>query len=140
MDGYCPFWFGGGAELVSRRARITVMTAIEIRVNGKKQCVAGIPDGTVAVSVSCTGRTNGRKKDGGYLFLHVDGLDSERDEHVDWMGRDDFAIGDEIVLRFVDAPKTDSPKKRKPAEEHRKARKDFVRRIARELVWKIQTE
>jgi hypothetical protein len=115
------------------------MTAIEIQVNGKEHCVAGITDGTVAVTLQWTGRGNGiGGSQSQYMGFMVSGLDSKDDEHFEWKGREGLAVGDEVVLRFVDVPKTDPPQKIWTAlDEKRSAKEAMVRRLAGELGWEI---
>ena len=119
------------------------MTAIEIHVNGKKQCVAGIAcDGVVSAILSWIGRGDEHPKlPREDISLRVSGLDSKRDEHMDWITRD-MKVGDEIVLRVVDVQKSDAPKKksRTPASETRRRQKAYVRRMAKQFGWKIQTQ
>ena len=114
------------------------MIAIEIRVNGKKQCLAGIADGTVDAHVFCTGRRHWRRDPKSYQCLFLSGVDKKRDEHLDWM-KCDLAVGDEVVLRFVRASKIDLPAKRSRMTS-RQAKEGFVRHMAKELGWKIQTK
>ena len=118
------------------------MTAIEVRVNGKRQCVAGIAhDGLVSAILSWFGRGDDRpelpRED---ITFRVSGIDSKRDEHVDWLSRD-MAVGDEIVLRVVDVPELVAPKKgsRKPVSDTRRHQKARVRRLAKQFGWKILT-
>jgi len=111
-------------------------------VNGKKQCVAGIArDGVVSAILSWVERGDEHpelpRED---VSLRVGGLDSKRDEHVDWLTRD-MAVGDEIVLRIVDVRKPDAPKKeRRPGSDTRRRQKAHVRRMAKQFGWKIQTQ
>jgi len=125
-----------------RSAGSHFMTAIEVHVNGKKQCVAGIArDGVVSAILSWVGRGDEHpelsRED---VSLRVGGLDSKRDEHVDWLTRD-MAVGDEIVLRIVDVRKLDAPKKeRRPGSDTRRRQKAHVRRMAKQFGWKIQTQ
>src|SRR5258705_11119609 len=111
------------------------MTAIEVHVNGKKQCVAGIArDGVVSAILSWVGRGDEHpdlaRED---VSLRVGGLDSKRDEHVDWLTRD-MAVGDEIILRIIDVRKPDAPKKgsRRTASDTRRRQKTHVRRMAKQ--------
>jgi len=119
------------------------MTAIEVRVNGKKQCIAGIArDGVVSAILSWVGRGDEHpelpRED---VTLRVGGLDSMRDQHVDWLTRD-MEVGDEIILRLVDVRKPDAPQKgnRRPASDTRRRQKANVRRMAKEFGWKIETQ
>jgi hypothetical protein len=118
------------------------MTAIEVHVNGKKQCIAGIARaGVVSAILSWVGRDDQHpdlpRED---VSLRVGGLDSKRDEHVDWLTKD-MVVGDEIILRIVDVRKPDAPKKgsRRPVSDSRRRQKAHVRRMAKHFGWKIQT-
>jgi hypothetical protein len=119
------------------------MTAIEVHVNGKKQCIAGIArDGVVSAILSWVGRGNEYpelpRED---VSLRVGGLDSKRDEHVDWLTRE-MGVGDEIVLRIVDVRKPDPPRKgsRRSAGGTRRRQKAYARRMAKQFGWKIQKQ
>ncbi len=110
------------------------MNAIEISVNGRRQSLAGLREGIVDATVQFTGK--GEKKE--LQFVQVTGFDSQRNEHVVWMKRDGLTVGDEVLLRLVDAPKTDSPKGRMKPTDRRKGQEALVHRMAKELGWKIQ--
>lgn len=117
------------------------MIALEIHVNGKKQCTAGFADGGVATAiVSCVLRLD-EKRDlpKEQANLHVSGLDSQRHEHVAWLQEDALAVGDEVVLRVVDAQSVDAPLDgtRRPRDEQR--HKDYVLKLAKQFGWKVDT-
>lgn len=118
------------------------MTAIEVHVNGKKQCVAGIArDGVVSAILSWVARGDDLPKlPQEQISLCVGGLDSQRDEHMDWLTRE-IKIGDEIVLRVVDVQKPNAPKEksRRSASNTRRQQKAYVRRMAKVFGWRIQT-
>lgn len=61
------------------------MTALEVHLNGERQCVAGIVEGTVDAHFSCAGVRTGQKPPGGYLGFIINGLDPSRDEHLEWL-------------------------------------------------------
>ena len=69
----------------------------------------------------------------------MNGPDSKRDEHLKWL-EGELAVGDEIVIRILETPKSDPPKKREPTGGDRPAKEVMVRRIAKELGWKISTK
>ena len=77
------------------------------------------------------------------LNLGVSGLVSRSDEFLEWL-QCDVEPGDEVTIRIIEAAKVDQPKKRRrqratPAQIQ--ARKQAViRRLAKELGWKIQRE
>jgi len=114
------------------------MIAIEIRVNGRKERIAGIADGTVDVHLALTSRRHWRKDPKASIALLLSGMDSKRDEHIDWADRD-LAVGDEIVMRLVQTSKVDQPTKRSRMTS-RQAKESFVRRMAEDLGWKIHTK
>ena len=63
------------------------MLALEVHINGKRRCLAGIADdGVVSAILSWVGR--GRPERGlprEDVSIRVGGLDSERREHMDWL-------------------------------------------------------
>jgi len=94
------------------------MTAIEVHVIGKRQCVAGIAHKGVVSAILVIGtESNGSNP---LVTFRVGGLDSEREDHVEWLKRDGIAgkemtVGNEIVLRIVDIRDPDAPKERRPS-------------------------
>ncbi len=121
------------------------MLAFEIYINGKKKCTAGIRGPcalTAALSWVLRERAApGRKRK--ELNLGVGGLVSRSDEFLQWL-QSDVQPGDEVSIRIVEAAKVDKPKKRwrqraTPAQIKRR-KQAHVRRLARELGWKIQTQ
>ncbi len=114
------------------------MIAIEIRLNGKKERIAGIADGTVDVHLALTCRRHWRKEPKASSGLLLSGMDSKRDEHIEWADLD-LAVGDEIVMRLVQTSKVDQPTKRSRMTS-RQAKESFVRQMAEDLGWKIQTK
>ena len=116
------------------------MTVIEFHLNGKKHCSVGCPNGTVDVHVFCAGaRSQHKNPSPEYTGFLIDGLDSVRGQHLAWM-EGELAVGDEVLLRVLRAPRTDPPRKRKPAEGSRAAKEFMVRRLAKELGWRIRTK
>ena len=73
--------------------------------------------------------------------MHVSGLDSARDEHMDWL-RQDLVAGDDVRIRIVDVPKADHPitGSRKPVDNSMRHKKAYVRRMAKQFGWKILTD
>ena len=96
------------------------MLALEVHINGKRRCLAGIEgDGVVSAILSWVGR--GHPQRGlpkGDVSLRVGGLDSVRREHMDWLEQD-LAGGDDVRIRVVDVPKVDRPLKgsTRPADD-----------------------
>ena len=112
------------------------MRAFEVHLNGKTLCLAGIGnDGVLsAIATWVTGRR------GAALDLNVGGLITPDQEHVRWVYRK-LRVGDEITLKIVERDSVDKPKERHrvdPAED-RRAQKKYVRRMAKQFGWKIQT-
>jgi hypothetical protein len=111
------------------------MRALNVSLNGKKLCVAGVGDRGVLSAI--VNWVSGRR--GEDLFLQVGGLANE--VHVDWVSQKTLRVGDEIRVRIVDTESADKPTQERrihPAETL-KAKKRYVRAIAKELGWKIQT-
>ena len=116
------------------------MLALEVYVNGKRRCSAGIAgDGVVSAILSWIGR--GRPERGlpkEDVSLRVGGLDSARREHIDWLEQD-LVAGDDVRIRIVDVPKVDRPIKgsRRPVGNTTRRQKAHVRRMAKQFGWKI---
>lgn len=74
------------------------------------------------------------------LFVHVGGLANE--EHIDWVKQKRLKVGDEIRVKIVEARSADKPvrKRRIDPGETLKAKKHYVRMVAKELGWKIETK
>jgi|SRR5580658_4420253 hypothetical protein len=112
------------------------MRAFEVCLNGKKLCLAGIGDDGVLTAI-----VNWVKGRGGTdMFLQVGGLVSQVDEHVRWVNQKHLRVGDQIQIRVVEASAVDKPieRYRTDPKERLKAQKNYVRRMAKELGWKIQ--
>ena len=113
------------------------MRAFDVSLNGKKLCRAGIgDDGVLTTIVNWVTRKNT-----GDLFLEVGGLVSTVDEHVSWVNQKPLQVGDTIRVTLVEAKSVDEPKKKqRPSKvELIKARKRYVRKMAKQFGWKIQT-
>jgi len=119
------------------------MLALEVHINGKRRCLAGIAnDGVVSAILSWVGRGNperGLPKED--MSIQVGGLDSERREHMDWL-QQELAAGDDVRIRVVDVPKVDRPIKgsRRPVDDGNRRQKAYVRRMAKQFGWKIVTK
>ncbi len=118
------------------------MLAIEVRINGKKHCTAGITDEGVVSAILSLVRRSGNN--GGApkreISLIVGGLNSQRREHADWL-KADLAEGDEVRIRIVDVRKADDPLKGsvRPVDNGLQSQKGYVRRMAKGFGWKIST-
>lgn len=111
------------------------MRAFNVSLNGKKLCLAGVGErGVLSAIVNWVAGDRGAD-----MFMEVGGLANE--EHVDWVNQKRLQVGDEISVQIVDAASADMPVRRRrthPAETL-EAKKRYVRRMAKELGWKIQT-
>jgi hypothetical protein len=108
------------------------MRAFEIRLNGKKLCVAGLQEGTLLFSVAGGESKNGR----GGVGLGMTGvLDTQAS--VRWQQRA-LRMNDEVRVKIVETSVVDKFKvlQKAPAYE-RKYEKAYVRRMAKEFGWKI---
>lgn len=75
------------------------------------------------------------------LEMQVRGLVSRTDEHLEWLARQ-LQRGDEIAIRVVESSAADEPHRRKPDSptEKRRRQESYVRHMAEEFGWKIQTQ
>jgi hypothetical protein len=119
------------------------MIAFEVRLNSKKICIAGVGDvGVLTTSLAWRGSQPYHK--GGptvaeYLRLDVGRL-TDSGEHLRWLDRK-LKRGDVVSIQVVQANSPDKARERQrpnPAAELRR-QKQYVRRMAKELGWKIQT-
>ena len=122
-----------------------VMLAFEIYINGKKRCTAGIRGPCVLTAALCwvlrEPKSGPRKRK--ELNLGVGGLVSRSDESLEWLQRD-VQPGDEVSIRIIEAAKVDKPKTRRrlratPAQIKQR-KQAFLRRLAKEVGWKIQKQ
>ena len=100
-----------------------MMTAFEVRLNGKSLCTAGIGRNGVLTAIATwvrraaptTEATRPRKRRKEELDLRVGGLAHDRDGanvHVEWAVRS-LRHGDEIRIRVVQAERVSRPRRRK---------------------------
>jgi len=111
------------------------MVAFEVYINGKRICTAEIGDNGVTTIVTWAAAPPNRKD----LGFAVGGLISPRGEHLRWADRQGLQVGDEVRVKIVERTKVDRPRSRErpnPAQEPC-AKKPYVRRLAKELGWKI---
>ena len=118
------------------------MLAFEVHVNGEKKCVAGIGEpGVLTTTLTWVlGEPKGRRRGSEDMGLRVGGLVSRTDEFVDWFRRD-MRRGDEVVIRLVEVADADTPKRRRresPAKRRRQ-QEAYIRRMAKQFGWKVQT-
>ncbi len=114
------------------------MPTFNVQVNGKKVCTAGLPGhGVLGAHVSSVRHKGSRKPP--TLSLHVGGLDSDTREHLVWHEALPLRVGDEVRIKVLTEGRTDRPSARKkpdPSADLR-ARKSYVRKMAKELGWKL---
>jgi len=111
------------------------MRAFKISLNGKNLCLAGVGErGVLTAIVDWVAQDRGEE-----LSLQVGGLANE--EHLKWTGQKLLHVGDEIRVKIVEAASVDKPVKKRPIDlkETLRAKKRYVRMIAKELGWKIQS-
>jgi len=118
------------------------MLAFEIHLNGKRLCTAGIGEPGVVTSIITwvLGERTGSGKKPWDLGLTVGGLVSRTEEHVNWARRS-LRTGDEVSIRIVEVEDSDKPRERRredPAKKQRQ-KKAYVRKLAKEFGWKIET-
>src|SRR5215470_14600368 len=112
------------------------MRAFNVSLNGKKLCLAGVGErGVLSAIVNWVAGDSGTD-----LFMHVGGLANE--EHIDWVKQKHLHVGDEIRVKVIDAGSVDKPdrKRRIHPAETLKAKKRYVRMMAKELGWKIHPQ
>jgi hypothetical protein len=114
------------------------MRAFKVYLNGKRLCVAGIGDDGVLTAIA-NWVSGGRYK--ADLFLEVGGLVSPTQEHVAWVRQKALRVGDEIRLTIVEAASVDVPIERYQTDSAKdlKNQKAYVRAVAKQLGWTIQT-
>ena len=119
------------------------MIAFEVYLNGKKISTTGV--GSLGVLSACLcwrgpqAYTKGGPPVAEFIRLDAGGLDGSG-EHLRWLDRK-VKRGDEVSIRVVEVASADKPRERRrvnPAAELRR-QKDYVRRMAKQFGWKIQT-
>lgn len=103
------------------------MLAFEVQLNGKNPIKAGQEDMCVlSAIISATGVLGKEsagtktKKESFELSYRVGGLSSESGEdpgqHFEWISKSGLKIGDEILVRIIEAKNTDAPINSKPEQ------------------------
>jgi hypothetical protein len=115
--------------------------AFEISLNDQRLCRAGVGDSGVLSAIvtwAASRMASGTRNES--LFLNVGGLINPGSEHVAWISQKNVAVGDKIQILVVEADSVDEHQVRDPAGDarYRHAREDQVRRLAKELGWKIE--
>lgn len=111
------------------------MRSFNVSLNGKKLCLAGVGErGVLSAIISWVGEDRGED-----LFIHVGGLANE--EHIDWVKQKGLQVGDEIRVKIVESGSADEcVRRRRNHPETLKAKKRYVRMMAKELGWKVETK
>jgi len=111
------------------------MRAFDISINEKKLCLAGVGErGVLSAIVNWVAGNHGAD-----FFREVGGLANE--EQVQWVKQKPLQVGDEIRIKIVNAKSADKPlnKRRIHPAETLRSKKRYLRMMAKELGWKIQT-
>ena len=114
------------------------MPAFKVHLNGENVCTAGLSGaGVLGAHVSWVRRKGSRRAP--ELSLHVGGLDSSMGEHLVWHEALPVQIGDEVRIKVSASARIDEPSTRKKpdAAADLRARKSYVRKLAKELGWKL---
>jgi hypothetical protein len=91
------------------------MRGLEVHLNGRKLCTAGIgPDAVLNTIVDVVGRKDEVTGDDYHMMMRVGGLENE--EFLIW-ARNELRVGDEISIRIVEHETFDSPIERKTQAE-----------------------
>lgn len=118
-----------------------LMIAFEIRLNDQKLCRADVGDSGVLSAIvtwAATTMSSGTRNES--VFLSMGGLINPGGKHVSWINQKNLAVGDEIHVKVTEADSVDEHQLRDPAGDtrFRQAREEQVRRLAKELGWKIE--
>jgi hypothetical protein len=120
------------------------MIAFEVYINGKKISTAGV--GNPGVLSTCLAYRavgsylSGEPPVSEYLRLDIGGYVSDSKEHLRWADRK-LKPGDTVTVKIVRTESVDKPRERErtnTAADLRR-RKQYVRRMAKELGWKLKT-
>ncbi len=117
-----------------------LMIAFEIHLNDQKLCRAGVGDsGVLSAIVTWAAATMSTGTMNRSLFVNVGGLVNPEGKHVSWINQRPLAVGDKIQVNIVEADSLDEPQARDRADDERllQARESQVRRMAKELGWRI---
>jgi hypothetical protein len=106
------------------------MIAFEVRLNGRRICIAGAEDlAVLSTIVTASGKLGpktvpARPDDtNGEIFFSVGGLtarrDPEKDVHVRWKSITPLTVGDVIQVKVLDVKKADPAKSRTKAARKR---------------------
>jgi hypothetical protein len=81
------------------------MRAFEIRLNGKRLCIAGMEEGMLLCGVACTENNNRR----GDVGLDMTGISYLKEELVRWKRRT-LRTNDVVRVKIIETNKVDKPK------------------------------
>jgi hypothetical protein len=124
----------GGGHNEHSGATMDFMRAFEIHLNGKKLCVAGLEEGTLLFSVACGENKHGR----GGIGLGMTGMLLGQST-VRWQQRS-LRMNDEVRIKVIETAKVDKFKVlQKAPGDPAKYEKAYVRRMAKEFGWTIQS-
>ena len=118
------------------------MLAFEIKINGKKKCVAGISEpGVVTTTLTWVLGQERRRGRSGTMGLRVGGLVSNTNEFLEWYHRR-MRRGDQVSIRIVEADEADVPRKRRKESASKKRRRlqAYVKQMAKKFGWKVVTQ
>ena len=107
------------------------MIAFEVRLNGKRLCIAGAEDLSVLSAVVTACGKLGRKtvparpdEKGGEIHMHIGGLtarqDPTKDVHIRWNKTTFLKNGDVIEVRILETDKVDRPTSRSKATKKKR--------------------
>ncbi|HYG22615.1 MAG TPA: hypothetical protein VEH04_07535 [Verrucomicrobiae bacterium] len=119
------------------------MIAFELYLNGKKVCTAGVGDLGVLSSCLVWRGAQPYQKGGSpvseYIKVDVGGL-AGSGEHLWWVERN-LKRGEVVAIKVVETDRVDKPRKRQRPDPKGDLRrqKQYVRRMAKQFGWKIQT-
>ena len=89
------------------------MRALEVSLNGKRICVAGVNNGVVTTYVNLVDHVSGEKND----FCAIDGTEGPAPGTFYHWGHRSITVGDELTIRVVETDSVDAPTKRITAAE-----------------------
>jgi hypothetical protein len=105
------------------------MIAFEVKLNGKRICIAGAEDLAVLTASVTAGGDLGRETVNHcapHIHYSVGGLtarpDPTKDVHMRWKSIAPLRLGDTIEINVLEVPKADRPKSRTNAEKASRAR------------------
>lgn len=100
------------------------MIALQVSVDGVHVCTSGIgDDGVLTTGVTWVGSGGEGSHD-----LHIGGLDSRTDEHVQWEAPP-VGVGSTVQIRVIESATADPPKSHESSDPETRA--DAYRRILR---------